>query len=257
MSVAVARVSVSIVSHRQADLVGALLRDLAAHCQAEAIEVLLTLNLPEPLPFDVAQFAFPVVLIHNPQPQGFGANHNQAFARARGTAFCVANPDIRLNEDPFAPLLYGLQDASVGVAAPRVVNSQGQPEDSARRFPTPGAIVLKALGLGRGNPYAVADRPIYPDWAGGMFLLFRAPVFAQLGGFDTRYFLYYEDVDLCARLRLTGLRVLVTPQACVVHAARRDSHRSWRYLRWHLRSMLRFFCSPVFWKVRWRRSGAG
>jgi hypothetical protein len=254
MSAAAVRVSVSIVSHLQADLVGALLHDLVVHCQAVAIEVLLTVNLPEPLPFDAAQFGFPVVLIHNPQPLGFGANHNQAFARARGEYFCVVNPDIRLNHDPFTALLAGLFDTTVGVVAPRVVNGAGQPEDSARRFPTPGAIVLKALGLGRGSQYVVADQPFYPDWAGGMFLLFRAPVFAQMGGFDVRYFLYYEDVDLCARLRLAGLRVLVTPHASVVHAARRDSHRSGRYFRWHLASMLRFFGSPVFWKVRWRRA---
>ena len=226
MSVLPVRLTVSIVSHLQAELVGALLADLATYCHPETFEVLLTLNLPEPLPFDVKQFAFPMVLIQNPQPLGFGANHNQAFARARGSFFCVINPDIRLHHDPFAALLAGLQDATVGVAAPRVVNAEGQQEDSARRFPTPGAIVLKALGLGRGHPYKVSDQPIYPDWAGGMFLLFRAAVFAQLGGFDTRYFLYYEDVDLCARLRLAGLRVLVTPQVSVVHAARRDSHRS-------------------------------
>lgn len=251
MTVLPAKVSISIVSHQQAPLVGSLLGDLARHCDPTQLEVLLTLNLPELLDFDLAQFPFPVVLIHNPQPLGFAANHNQAFARASGQYFCVLNPDIRFSHDPFMPLLTALRrEPAVGVVAPRVLDGNGQTEDSARRFPSPLTILQKALGLGGRGIYAMDDQPIYPDWAGGMFLLFPRVVFASLHGFDTRYFLYYEDVDLCARLRLAGYRVLVTPAATVVHAARRDSHRKWRYLRWHVSSMLRFFASPVYWKVR-------
>jgi N-acetylglucosaminyl-diphospho-decaprenol L-rhamnosyltransferase len=246
-----AQISVSIVSHRQAALVGALLGDLARHCKPAQLEVLLTLNLPEPLSFDVASFPFSVALIHNRQPQGFAANHNQAFSRASGDYFCVLNPDIRLQADPFVPLLKALQqDATLGLAAPRVVGLDGRTEDSARRFPSPFSILQKTLRLGGRGASAIGNQSIYPDWAGGMFMLLPRTVFAGVQGFDSRYFLYYEDVDLCARMRLAGYRVLVTPEATVVHAARRDSHTKWRYLRWHLASMLRFFCSSVYWKVR-------
>lgn len=248
-------ISVSIVSHGQGALVADLLADLAARCPTTALEVLLTLNLPEALPFDPTQFPFPMQVITNATPLGFGANHNQAFARAAGDYFCVLNPDIRFSSDPFAPLRAALRDPSVGLAAPRVVNAAGAQEDSARRFPSPWGILMKALGLGRGEPHAVELHPVYPDWAAGMFLLLPAPRFAALGGFDTRYFLYYEDVDLSARLRLAGYRVVVTPAATVVHAAQRASHRKLRYLRWHLGSMLRFFCSPVYWRLLWRRPG--
>ena len=68
-------------------------------------------------------------------------------------------------------------------------------------------------------------------------MVFPARVFAELRGFDERYFLYYEDVDLCCRARLAGYDVLLDETACVTHDGLWDSHRNPRYLRWHLASM--------------------
>jgi len=71
----------------------------------------------------------------------------------------------------------------------------------------------------QGSDYAIGEESIHPDWAGGMFLLFPRTLFEGLGGFDERYFLYYEDVDICARLTLLGRRVVLCPRARVVHHA--------------------------------------
>ena len=84
-------------------------------------------------------------------------------------------------------------------------------------------------------------------------MLLRSSTFESIGGFDERYFLYYEDVDLCARLRLLGLEVAQTPGAFVTHHARRASHRDLRYLRLHARSMIKFFLSRPFRQVLARR----
>lgn len=241
-------VSVSVVSHGQIALAKELLGDIAAHCDAAGIEVILTLNIPEELPFCAGDYPFALTVIRNLAPKGFGANHNQAFRAARGGFFCVLNPDIRFDADPLPALRACLADRSVGVAAPLVLGSDGGIEDSARRFPSPLRILCKVFGGCRGGDYAVGAEPIHPDWAGGMFLLFPRSLFERLGGFDERYFLYYEDVDICARLRLLGQEVLLCPRAKVVHHARRSSHRSFRYLRWHLKSMMRFFLSPVYWR---------
>lgn len=73
-----------------------------------------------------------------------------------------------------------------------------------------------------------------------MFMLFPRTVYEQLGGFDETYFLYYEDVDLCARLRKLGYRVGYCADVSVVHDARRASHSNLSYLRRHLASMARF-----------------
>jgi GT2 family glycosyltransferase len=237
----------------QAAMVKALLDDIERCCKTYPLEVILTLNLPEAITFNVANYPFPVVVHLNPAPKGFAANHNQAFEQATGQFFCVVNPDIRLNNNPFPGLLACLKDASVGVATPLVVDENGVTEDSARRFPTPLKILCKALGGCKGGDYVVKGETVFPDWVAGMFMFFRRETFEQLGGFDERYFLYYEDVDLCARLRLRGYEVALCPDAKVVHHAHRSSHRSIKYMRWHLTSMLRFFLSLPFLKICWRR----
>jgi GT2 family glycosyltransferase len=248
-------ISVSVVSHRQGALVADLLADLDAHC-ADAIEVLLTVNVPELLPFETAGFRFPLRVLENREAKGFGANHNTAFRASRNEFFCVLNPDIRLRADPFEPLTERLRDPAVGVVAPLVRNPAGGIEDSARRMPTPVSILRKAVFGGRGPDYAIGTADLRPDWVAGMFMLFRRETFAALGGFDERYFLYYEDVDLCTRLALARKSVVYCPAVEVIHDARRESHRSMRYLRRHAASMLRFFCSAPFRHRLMRRETA-
>ena len=245
-----ADISISVVSHSQIGLVAQLLGDLQKHCQSSSFELILTLNLGETLPFVLDTFSYPIKLVRNAVPMGFAANHNQAFTHAAGRNFCVVNPDVRLSSDPFGALLACLSDSSVGVAAPVVLGKNGDVEDSARRFPSPLRILCKVFGGCGGPDYALVNGPIYPDWVGGMFMLFPRGIFERLGGFDERYFLYYEDVDICGRLRLLGHEVAVCPQAKVTHHAQRSSHGSFRYLRWHLRSMARFFLSPVYWRLQ-------
>ena len=235
----------SVVSHGQGKLVRDLLADIAARCKSD-IHVVLTLNIPEELPSDIKGYAFPIEVIRNEWPKGFGANHNQAFRRLSGEYFCVINPDIRLNDDPFGRLVLCLEESGASLAVPVVVNQDGGLEDSIRPFPTPIRIVQKALGSRMACEYGQSDRPLHPDWAAGMFMLFQTTAFQQLGGFDERFYLYYEDVDLCARLRLSGREIVLCSKTEVVHAARRESHRNLTYLKWHLASMLKFFCSLVF-----------
>jgi len=247
------KISISIVSHGQCGLVSQLLSDIERCCGNHSIEVLLTINLPEEIPFADKQYPFPLSIIRNSQPLGFGANHNQAFAQAVGAFFCVMNPDIRFDRDPFQPLLQILQDTAVGVVAPLVMGEDGQIEDSARRFPTPLKILCKAIGGCKGSDYTVQAETVSPDWIGGMFMLFLHKTFANIRGFDERYFLYYEDVDLCARLQLSGYQVLLCAEAQVTHLARRDSHRQLKFLKWHVASMMRFFCSRSFWAISYLR----
>lgn len=242
-------ISISIVSHGQIDLVAALLEDLKALApnSDSRIEVILTLNLPENLPFSMEDMPFPVKLIHNVQALGFAANHNQAFRKAAGQYYAVVNPDIRLSGNPFTGLIACLaSQQSVGLVAPRVFSPGGSPESSARFFPTPWLILRKLFGHYRGNDYPIGQTPISPDWVAGMFMLFPSNVFASIHGFDQRYFLYYEDVDICARLRRAGHDIKLCPQSTVIHDAQYSSHRNLRYLRWHLTSMLRFFLSDAY-----------
>lgn len=246
-----ASVSVSIVSHRHGGLLVGLLRDLAQHVR-RPLEVIVTCNVPERLPFDVADFPFPIRVIENTAVRGFAANHNHASGFARNEYLCVLNPDVRLVADPFGPLVGLFDDPQVGVAGPVVLDPSGALQDHARRFPTFASLLGKAVRLRPRPEYEPGESPFEADWIAGMFMLFRTAEFRRLGGFDDAYFLYYEDVDLCARLRAAGRKVCVHPGATVIHDA---SRRSWRhpyYAALHLRSMMRFFrenptraCRPI------------
>ena len=244
------KITISIVSHSQAKLIGSLVSDLARHCSNDNIEVLLTLNLPEDLPSTLNNLPFPLRVLRNSRPLGFAANHNKAFAEAEGSFFCVLNPDIRLSQNPYPILLHLLDNPDIGVIAPQVVNSAGDLEDSARCFPTPLEIVGKIFGGSSVTHKPAAEDLSFPDFVAGMFMLFPREVFREIGGFDTQYFLYYEDVDLCARLTLRGYRIALCQNVSVIHDAQRSSHKSFRYLKLHLASLIRFFRSPVYQQLR-------
>jgi len=232
--------TISIVSHGHGALVRDLLRDLDT-VVGVPFKVVLTHNIPEPDQFDPAGLRYRLQIIRNERPRGFGANHNAAFGATAGNHFCVINPDVRLTADPFPALLAGLGDAATAVAAPAIVGQAGKMESTARRFPTPASILRKALVGPPALEYAIGPDPLRVDWVSGVFMMLRRETYLRLGGFDERYFLYYEDVDLCARAGALGLSVCLVPAVSAIHAARRDSHRNPRYAAWHLRSMLRFF----------------
>ena len=232
-------ITLSVVSHRQNALVNQLLEDIQRHC-AGRVALVLTENIPDPTPLATSALSCPVERIANDKVKGFGANHNAAFKRCRTPYFCVANPDIRLPSDPFPSLIANFADKTVAVAGPLVRNPAGGIEDSARRFPTLGILLSKALGGARTPDYPVDKGPVDVDWVAGMFLLFRTEAFRAANGFDERYFMYYEDVDLCRRLHSLGKRVLYVTGASVMHDARRGSRRNIGLALHHMQSAIRF-----------------
>jgi hypothetical protein len=232
----------SVVSHGQRGLLLGLLDDLQSHVKTP-FRIVITENIAEEPALPVAGYSYPIEIIRNSRPKGFGANHNAALQHGGHGFFCVLNPDIRLLADPFPALLGLASDPGVGVVAPVVTDPELVPEDHARSFPSVFALVGKLFGY-RPQPALPIDKRIYhPDWVAGMFMLFRTGTLRAVGGFDERYFLYYEDVDLCARLRDRGFDVAVSIDASVIHAARRESRRNARFAAWHIRSGLRFLAS--------------
>lgn len=219
-----------------------LLIDLVRLPNPERFEIVLTKNIEEQLPFPLSDLPFRIQIVDNSKPKGFGANHNAAFRRATGEWFCVMNPDIRLEEDPFPELVAELEQYGGAVVAPVTLSVAGLCEDSIRRFPTPWSLAMKAAGVDEGLYPCVLGGNTFPaDWVGGMFMLFRTTDFRKIGGFDEGFFLYYEDVDICVRLWKANRKVLACPRAQVIHVAQRASRRELRYMRWHVCSMARYF----------------
>ncbi len=231
-------IAVSIVSHAHGAMVVRLVSSLLEY--PEVAQIIVTRNIPEmpELPADER-----ITLIDNPAPKGFGANHNAAFKCCHQPYFCPLNPDIELVANPFLQLIGLLKrDEKTALVAPLVLSPSGSLEDSVRYFPTVTSLLKKVWSGADGRYSLTLGQPHFsPEWVAGMFMLFNSRSYARLGGFDESFFLYYEDVDICARAWKAGMRIFVCPSVSVVHDARRDSHRSFRHLSWHLTSMARYF----------------
>ncbi len=228
-------ITVSIVSHGQNALVNQLLTDLRRCCRTP-LKLVLTQNIAD----EIALAASAADVVTNASPKGFGANHNAAFARCDTELFCVVNPDIRLDSDPFPALRGALAQPGVAAAGPLVRNSAGGVEDSARRFPTALSLGRKLFERSSGPDYAAHGATAPVDWVAGMFMAFRSDAYRAVKGFDERFFLYYEDVDICRRLRSRGCATVFCPGVSVTHDARRASRRDLRLMAIHAASAVRY-----------------
>jgi GT2 family glycosyltransferase len=207
----------------------------------EVERVVVTQNIAEGLELPPLE---KISLIKNPKPNGYGANQNAAFSISENTFFCVLNPDIHIKTNPFPELLASFSNPKVALVAPKIITPEGQVEDSVRKFPTFRSLACKAFG-GSNGTYSELNSS--PDWVAGMFMLFRSDLFREIGGFDEKFFLYYEDVDICWRLRQKGYEIKFVPSVEVIHDARRESRKNWRFARWHLASMARYLIKAKAW----------
>ncbi|MCB1954264.1 MAG: glycosyltransferase [Rhodocyclaceae bacterium] len=241
---------IQIVSHGTPELVETLLDDLArVPSRLFVLENLVAARAPE---------RTGICVIRHPDavPRGFAANHNRLAAEGQGELIAVLNPDLRIGRESWAGLLAAFDDPSVGIVAPRVRQPDGQVADNARRVLTPARLLRDRLWpQRRRTDYPDASRPCEPDWVAGMCLVVRRSLFERLGGFDARYRMYCEDMDLCIRSWLAGFAVRCLPCEGVVHDARRASLKDARHLRWHLASLGRFWRSDAY--RRFRSNGRG
>ncbi|NJL72014.1 MAG: glycosyltransferase [Candidatus Competibacteraceae bacterium] len=171
----------------------------------------------------------PLMVLRNDRNRGFAAACNQGAALATAETLLFLNPDTRLKPEailrPLAELALRT-DERIGLVGIRLEDAQGNVARKCARFPTPGRLVAHTLGLdrllpGRFPPHFIVEwdhlstREV--DQPMGAFLMVRRRVFEQLQGFDERFFLYYEDVDLALRARGIGWKSLYLAEAAVVH----------------------------------------
>ena len=194
-------------------------------------------------------------ILRNTAPQGFAANVNMGVAAAGGTHILILNPDTAYVAGSFQMAFNFLAaHPETGLLGARLLDRDGTVQQSARRFPTATFLVLRGLGADKWKrvPKRYAERlldnqapdsPQQVDWLFGAFMLMRREVFDDVGGMDDGYRLYYEDVDLCFRLRQNGYQTWLYPPLVFAHVHRRESAKAVfsRIRWWHLKSALRYF----------------
>ncbi|HEV2776015.1 MAG TPA: glycosyltransferase [Solirubrobacteraceae bacterium] len=159
---------------------------------------------------------------------GFGAGVNAAAREAAGEYLLIANPDTDLGASAAGALIARMQsEPALGVLGPRLVYPDGRPQINGGRFSGVLAEASRTLRLGahlrrtrgrlRRDVAPSALRLVNRDWISGAVMVLRADAFRAVGGFDTGYWMYFEDEDLCRRLRARGFGVAVDAGVTVTH----------------------------------------
>jgi len=206
-----------------------------------------------------------VIEVH--QNLGFGAAQNKAVKKAKGEYILIANPDMEVTEASLKDLLdYGHDIKDFGIIGPQLIYPDGDVQESCRRFPRFSDLLVNRLRFlpgfnKRARSYLMEGRslskPTQVDWLVGAAMLMKRDRFEELGGFDERFFLFFEDTDLCRRAKEVGYDVWYFPESQFVHSRQRLSDSRipgmWIFKKtfWiHLSSALKYF-----WK--WRKTVRG
>jgi len=229
------RADVVVVGHDSRETLRSCVEPLAG---AEGVRIVVVDTASPDDAFDTVADLPSVATVAAPRNGGFSYGCNLGAALGSAPLVLFLNPDASLRPIDLDALVAVLDaDADAGVAAPRIVGSDGSTEPSQRRFPRIRAQLATALFVHRLAPHAswsddlirdpaAYERPGSPDWVSGACMLVRRDVFTRLGGFDEGFFLYSEDIDLCRRVRDVGLDVRYVPAARATHAGGHSAPRS-------------------------------
>ena len=166
------------------------------------------------------------LLIANAHNVGFGRANNQLVEHLQGKYALLLNTDAFVAADTLSKTLdYMEAHPDCGVLGVRLVGREGDLQPSCRYFPTPLNVFVARTGLARFFPWVkMVDDMAWDhasvrecDWLPGCYYLIRREVIDQVGLFDPRYFLYYEEVDHCMRVKQAGWKVVYYPHTTVVH----------------------------------------
>ncbi|HHV61377.1 MAG TPA: glycosyltransferase family 2 protein [Firmicutes bacterium] len=158
----------------------------------------------------------PLEIIRNQENRGFGAACNQGAQGSRADYLLFLNPDVRLSTNSLSVPLEFMErpeNGRVGICGIQLIDDTGKVARTCARFPTPGRFIAKACGLSQLLPRVFPSHFMIEwdhgetrvvDQVMGAFFLVRRSLFEKLGGFDERFFVYFEDLDFSLRAHDIG-----------------------------------------------------
>lgn len=171
----------------------------------------------------------PLRVLRNPENLGYARACNQGARRGAADYVLFLNPDVRLSPDALAEPVAFLERpeaGAVGICGIRLTDAGGRDSTSCARLPRPGALISRAFGLdqcfpGMFTPRFLSGEELSESGSAeqimGAFFLVRRRVYDSLRGFDERFFMYYEEVDFCARARAHGFSSYYLSNVTAVH----------------------------------------
>ena len=230
MSSGTSYADVVIVAYNSADTIRSCVEPLLAD---PGLNIVIVDNASEDDPAEVVA-DLDVTVVQSTENLGFGAGCNLGWRHGTSPHVVFLNPDARIEASAVRQLVAALDAPDVGLAAPKILNEDSTVQQSQHRFPTHATTWTQALLLHRLVPRAdwaqedvvepgAYERASEPDWVGGACIALRRETLERLEGFDERFFMYCEDMDLCRRLRDLALRVRFVPAATASHEGGRSA----------------------------------
>lgn len=257
-------VSAIVLNYRTPQETVACVHNLQKQTVADQMEIIVVENHSEDESIGVLRNRLKVpalAIIETPRNLGFGGGYNKGIQRAQSKYILINNPAKILQNDGIEKMVMTMErDPSIGIIAPKLVYDDGTIRPSVRSFPSPLDIIIKRTPLRYVFPKIFAryvridvdsQKRQNVDWVVGGCLMIRRDLFDEIGGFDERFFLFFEDIDLCLRVHCKGKKVVYDPSVTALDRKRRLSGEGFFDLfltktgRIHLLSALKYF-----WKWR-------
>jgi len=230
------KLSVIIVSWNvKYDLLNCL-KSLYESCASCQFEVIVVDNASTDGSAEATRDSFPQAkLIINSENRGFAAAANQTIKIARGEYILLLNPDTLVHRSSLDNLVRVLdEEPAVGACGPRLVDVEGKTYPSIGYLPTfrsvlYGKTFFRTIGIFRSHYKKLTandfdyDKLLCVEQLSGAVLMVRRSVFEEIGLMDESFFMYYEDADLCLRVRKAGWKIVYTPTSIVTHIGGRSS----------------------------------
>jgi len=235
--------SVIIVNHKTPELTSDCLASLSALPHPEDREIIVIDNASGDDSFELLQAQAPgrFKLLANQENLGFGGANNRGAKEASGRYLLFLNSDTIVRDDIFqeAARIFA-ENEKIGIISPRLEDEHGKNQaDACGSFPTLASTVIKKLK--KINEQSENNEMRSVDWVSGCALFIRQDLFSRLGGFDEDFFLYFEDVDLCRRVKNLGYEIIVTKKFCLTHLGGRSLKQSAARKRYYYRSQDIYF----------------
>lgn len=181
---------------------------------------------------------------------GFGAAHNYVIKKIKKHSdfHLVLNPDVTFKENTITDLISEIKKQErVSMIAPKVVFPNNAHQYTARKYPSFFDLIIRRLKILDKRIYEQEYRnkdlskPFFVEYLTGCFQLYKTADFVALNGFDERYFLYMEDVDICKKIDETGKKKLYYPAVTITHVLKQGSSKNLKLFFYHLSSAIKYF----------------
>ncbi len=236
-------ISIIIVSYNTKELLHQCLTALYQEAPKSDFEVFVVDNNSTDGSAEMVTAFFPqVILMQNSENRGFAVANNQAWLCSQGEYILLLNPDAFVTSGAINTVVEFMEQyPDCGICGGRLVKPDGSLDPSARKFPNTLSKFMNLSGLHARFPTsrlfsghefghcehnnADHNHAIEVDWVPGTFTVYRKEMLEQTGLFDERFFIYYEETDLCRTAVKQGWKVYCLPSARVIHVGGASSQK--------------------------------